>query len=66
MSLRTVPGMINVKTPIGSAVAEFNRSRATQMPKVKEEWVAAPTTRVNDKGSMPKAEVKVEVPQQWK
>lgn len=66
MSLRTVPGMINVKTPIGSAVAEFNRSRATQMPKVKEGWAmgaAAPTTQVNDKGSMPKAEVKVEVPQ---
>ena len=38
MSLRTVPGMINVKTPIGSAVAEFNRSRAAQMPAVKEGW----------------------------
>ena len=40
MSLRTVPGMINVKTPIGSAVAEFNRARASQMSAIKEGWTA--------------------------
>lgn len=56
MSLRTVPGMINVKTPIGSAVTEFNRSRAAQMPKVKEGWTMGAAAQANDKGSMPKAE----------
>lgn len=60
MSLRTVPGMINVKTPIGSAVAEFNRSRAAQMPKVKEGWAMGATAQANDKGNMPKAVVNVE------
>lgn len=36
MSLRTVPGMVNVKTPIGSAIAEFNRSRNAVTPEIKE------------------------------
>lgn len=63
MSLRTVPGMINVKTPIGSAVAEFNRSRAAQMPKVKEGWTVGAAAQAN-KGSIPKTKVYVETPKE--
>ena len=58
MTLRTVPGMINVKTPIGSAVSEFNRMRAAQMPEVKEGWAMGATAKTSHEGNTPKSKVK--------
>ena len=62
MTLRTVPGMINVKTPIGSAVSEFNRMRAAQMPEVKEGWAIGATAKTSHEGNTSKAKVKIDTP----
>lgn len=59
MTLRTVPGMINVKTPIGSAVSEFNRMRAAQMPEVKEGWAMGATVKTSHEGNTSKPKVKI-------